>query len=50
MWEKVVSQDVLVNKALIQLKSMRNGFLYRSTFTEAERKAEETDNHTLGGF
>jgi hypothetical protein len=27
MWEKVVSQDVLVNKALIQLKSMRNGFL-----------------------
>ncbi|MBD1221773.1 hypothetical protein [Virgibacillus halodenitrificans] len=32
------------------VKKHAERFPYRSTFTEAERKAEETDNHTLGGF
>ncbi|WP_196493880.1 hypothetical protein [Ornithinibacillus caprae] len=25
-------------------------FPYRSNFTDAERKADEADHHTLGGF
>ncbi|GIO25736.1 hypothetical protein [Ornithinibacillus bavariensis] len=25
-------------------------FPYRSNFTDAERKREEADNHTVGGF
>jgi hypothetical protein len=32
------------------VKKHAERFPYRSTFSDAERKQEEADNHTVGGF
>ncbi|WP_176463545.1 hypothetical protein [Oceanobacillus manasiensis] len=32
------------------VKKHAERFPYRSTFSEAERKQDEADNHTVGGF